>query len=41
MASEFRKEWGPFDQLADESDPHLYEVAHVMDSGEYACRSRD
>jgi heme-degrading monooxygenase HmoA len=31
---EFRKEWGQFDQLADEIDPHLYEVAHVMDSGE-------
>jgi heme-degrading monooxygenase HmoA len=30
---EFRKEWGQFDQLADEIDPHLYEVAHVMDSG--------
>jgi len=25
---------GQFDQLADEVDPHLYEVAHVMDSGE-------
>jgi hypothetical protein len=34
MASEFRKEWGQFDQSADEIDPHLYEVAHVMDSGE-------
>ncbi len=31
---EFRKEWGQFDQLADEIDPHLYEVTHVMDSGE-------
>src|SRR5260370_6353086 len=31
---EFRKKWGQFDQLADEIDPHLYEVAHVMDSGE-------
>jgi hypothetical protein len=30
MASEFRKEWGQFDEI----DPHLYEVAHVMDSGE-------
>ena len=30
----FRKEWRHFDQLADEIDPHLYEVAHVMDSGE-------
>ena len=31
---EFRKEWGQFDHLADEIDPHLYEVVHVMDSGE-------
>jgi heme-degrading monooxygenase HmoA len=31
---EFRKEWGQFDQLADEVDLHLYEVTHVMDSGE-------
>ena len=30
----FRKEWGHFDQLTDAIDPHLYEVAHVMDSGE-------
>ena len=29
---EFRKEWGHFDQLAGAIDPHLYEVAHVMDS---------
>ena len=28
---EFRKEWDHFDQLTDEIDPHLYEVAHVMD----------
>ena len=31
---EFRKEWGHFDQLADEIDPHLYEVAHVMDASQ-------
>jgi 4a-hydroxytetrahydrobiopterin dehydratase len=31
---EFRKEWGQFDQLTDEIDPHLYEVAHVMDSSQ-------
>jgi heme-degrading monooxygenase HmoA len=29
---EFRKEWDHLDQLADGIDPHLYEVAHVMDS---------
>ena len=31
---EFRKEWGQFDQLTEEIDPHLYEVALVMESGE-------
>src|SRR5213075_3403907 len=30
---EFRKEWGRFDALADEIDPHLYEVAEVLDGG--------
>ena len=34
QSPEFRKEWGQFDQLADEIDPHLYVVTHVMDSGE-------
>jgi heme-degrading monooxygenase HmoA len=29
---EFRKEWNHFDQLTDEIDPHLYEVAYVLDS---------
>jgi hypothetical protein len=28
---EFRKEWTHFDELTDEIDPHLYEVACVMD----------
>jgi heme-degrading monooxygenase HmoA len=28
---EFRKEWSHFDSLTDDIDPHLYEVAHVMD----------
>jgi heme-degrading monooxygenase HmoA len=28
---EFRKEWGHFDQLTDEIDPHLYEVVHAID----------
>ena len=31
QSPEFRKEWGHFDQLTDEIDPHLYE-ANVMDS---------
>jgi heme-degrading monooxygenase HmoA len=30
---EFRKEWTHLDKLADEIDPHLYEVAHVVDGG--------
>jgi heme-degrading monooxygenase HmoA len=30
---EFRKEWNQFDGLADAIDPHLYEVAEVLDSG--------
>jgi heme-degrading monooxygenase HmoA len=29
---EFRKEWTRFDSIAEEIDPHLYEVAQVMDS---------
>jgi heme-degrading monooxygenase HmoA len=31
QSPEFRKEWGHFDDLTDEIDPHLYEVAEVMD----------
>lgn len=27
---DFRKEWGRFDQLTGEIDPHLYEVAQVV-----------
>ena len=30
-APEFRKEWNRFDHLADEIDPHLYEVAEILD----------
>jgi heme-degrading monooxygenase HmoA len=30
---EFRKKWSQFDQLTDEIDPHLYEVAQVIDGG--------
>ena len=30
---EFRKEWRHFDQLTEEIDPHLYEVALVVDGG--------
>jgi heme-degrading monooxygenase HmoA len=30
---DFRKEWSRFDQLTDEIDPHLYEVAEVLEDG--------
>lgn len=30
---EFRKEWGHFDELTDDIDPHLYEVVEVMEGG--------
>src|SRR4051812_13363705 len=30
---DFRKAWGKFDDLTDEIDPHLYEVADVVDGG--------
>ena len=30
---EFRKEWRHFDQMTDEIDPHLYEVAFIADRG--------
>ena len=32
QSPEFRSEWRRFDKLTDEIDPHLYEVALVMDS---------
>jgi hypothetical protein len=31
-----RKEWSHFDQVTEDIDPHLYEVAHVQDSGQQA-----
>jgi quinol monooxygenase YgiN len=31
---DFRKAWRKFDDLADQIDPHLYEVAEVMEGGE-------
>jgi len=30
---DFRKEWRKFDELTDQIDPHLYEVADVLDAG--------
>jgi len=32
QSPEFRKEWRHFDHLTEEIDPHLYEVAQVIDS---------
>jgi quinol monooxygenase YgiN len=31
QSPDFRKAWGKFDDLADQIDPHLYEVAEVLD----------
>jgi len=31
QSPEFRKEWEHFDEVTDQIDPHLYEVACVMD----------
>jgi len=31
QSPEFRKEWRHFDQLTDEIDPNLYEIAEVID----------
>ena len=30
-APEFRQQWRRFDALADDIDPHLYEVAHIAE----------
>jgi len=30
---DFRKAWRKFDDLTDQIDPHLYEVAEILDSG--------
>jgi quinol monooxygenase YgiN len=34
QSPEFRREWRQFDDLTDEIDPHLYEVAQVMDGNQ-------
>jgi len=31
QSPEFRKKWGQFDKLTDDIDPHLYEIAEVID----------
>jgi heme-degrading monooxygenase HmoA len=31
---EFRREWGRFDKLTDDIDPHLYEVVHAADDND-------
>src|ERR1043166_37814 len=33
---EFRKEWRHFDQVAEDIDPHLYEVAQVLEGAQLA-----
>jgi heme-degrading monooxygenase HmoA len=33
QSPEFRKEWRHLDQLTEDIDPHLYEVAQVLDQG--------
>ena len=33
---DFRKEWRKFDELTDQIDPHLYEVADVLDAGRWS-----
>ena len=30
---DFRKAWRKFDELTDQIDPHLYEVAEILDNG--------
>jgi len=32
QSPDFRKAWGEFDDLTDQIDPHLYDVAHVLDA---------
>ena len=31
QSPEFRQQWGRFDELTDEIDPHLYEVAKIIE----------
>jgi quinol monooxygenase YgiN len=31
QSPEFRREWGQFERLTDDIDPHLYEVAEIID----------
>lgn len=33
QSAEFRRQWGRFDELTEEIDPHLYEVSEVLDGG--------
>jgi heme-degrading monooxygenase HmoA len=39
QSPEFRKEWGRFDKLTDDIDPHLYEVAHAAGTSDAAKSS--
>lgn len=33
QSPEFRKKWGHLDKLTDDIDPHLYEIAQIIDGG--------
>jgi hypothetical protein len=33
QSPEFRRQWGHFDELTGEIDPHLYEVSEVIEVG--------
>jgi heme-degrading monooxygenase HmoA len=33
QSPEFRRQWGRFDELTGEIDPHLYEVSEVLEGG--------
>src|SRR5438874_3271655 len=33
QSPEFRKQWGRFDKLTADIDPHLYEVTEIVDGG--------
>lgn len=34
QSPEFREAWNQFGKLTDEIDPHLYEVAEILDGGQ-------
>jgi heme-degrading monooxygenase HmoA len=40
QSPEFRQEWGRFDDLTDDIDPHLYEIAHIEERDAEQGRAR-